>query len=125
MKSLFAGLLVSTLLTGCYHPTTDITKTAKGLYDPTKPDVVEILETKPDRRFVELGSISGNGWKPSETAKMHNDLRAKAADLGANAVLITNSGIVHDHDTDLDLLWVTGVAIRWEDQTTPFTTPNP
>lgn len=97
------------LCCGC-APNVDITKTAKGFYQPTDPNDVEILMTRPDRPYTELGVISSNGWMPSDTAKMHNALRAKAAPLGANAVLITQSGIIPGY---VPTMWTNGVAIRW------------
>jgi hypothetical protein len=88
--------------------TVDVTKTAKGIFPPTDPNDVEILTTFPrDRPFEEIATISTTKWKPSESAKMHNALRAKAAPLGANAVVLANSGISGGN------LWSTGAAIRF------------
>lgn len=102
-----AAIVCSALsLAGC--ATVDITKTGRGTYAATVPDEVEVLMTKPDRKFTELGSITVSGWSPSATAKMHNALRAKSAPLGANAVILLNTGLdVNGH------LWGNGVAIRW------------
>lgn len=69
--------------------------------------------TRPDVDYVELATVSTTNWAPSETAKMHNLLRAKTAPLGAHAVVITNSGILRVGDRDV--LWATGVAIKYKD----------
>ncbi len=100
-------LLAATLFTGC--ATTDVTKTGKGHLDPTDPNNVEILMTKPNREFIELGAVSAAKFKPDETAKMHNAFRNKSAALGADAVIILNSGI--DQSAHL---WATGVAVHYK-----------
>jgi hypothetical protein len=68
--------------------------------------------TRPDKAYEELGTINATGFLPSETAKMHNALRAKAAPLGANAVVVTGSGMVNDGWGVKQ--YVMGVAIRWK-----------
>jgi hypothetical protein len=100
---------------GC--ATVDVTKTANGFYAPTRADDVEILMTRPERKYVELGTVSTTTWNPSETAKMHNGLRTKAAPLGASAVIITDSGIMTG-PYNTQRMWTTGVAVRYEDATT-------
>lgn len=111
MKTTYLKLLSITSLAaffmGC--ATVDVTKTAKGSFKATNPNEVEILQTRPDRSFIELGSISAAKIPPKKTAKMHNALRAKSAPLGADAVIILNSGIDDDGD-----LWATGVAIQYK-----------
>lgn len=103
--------LVATLLTtGC--ATVDVTKTAKGFFPATNPSDVEILMTKTSRDYVELATVSTANWNPSQTAKMHNAMRAKTAPLGANAVLITDSGIIRAGNSHK--MWTTGVALRYE-----------
>jgi hypothetical protein len=98
---------------GCAGPNVDVTKTAKGFYPATDPNDVDILFTKPDRPFTELGAISSDGWSLSDTAKLHNALRAKAAPLGATSVIVMQTGVVGDgwgHFTR----WSSGVAIRFK-----------
>jgi len=109
MKLLNAAIvsLSAFVLVGCAQ--VDVTKTSKGTYAATVADDVEVLVTRPDRAYEELGTLSVVGWNPSETAKMHNALRAKSAPLGANAVILANSGINPDGK-----IWGTGVAIRWK-----------
>jgi PBP1b-binding outer membrane lipoprotein LpoB len=102
------SLLCLIILVGC--ASVDITKTAKGYYEPTNPNDVEILFTKPTRSYIELGSITATKHKPGDTAVMHNSLRAKSAPLGADAVIILNQGF-----DPYNRLWVTGVVIRYTD----------
>jgi hypothetical protein len=107
MKLKFLSLILGVaFFAGC--ATTDVTKTGRGHFDPTNPNTVEILMTKPDRPFVELGAVSPAKFKPKETATMHNAFRSKAAALGAEAVYIINSGI-----DPKGHLWATGVAVRF------------
>lgn len=87
----------------------DVTKTAKGFYEPTNAGDIEILMTVPDRKYVELGTVSTTGWTTGDTAKMHNALRAKTAPLGADAVILTDTG--RDYN---GYLWGNGVAIKFE-----------
>ena len=86
----------------------NVTKTTKTLYSPTNPTAVEILLNRPERPFIELGTVGATGVNVNETAKMHDTIRAKAAPLGANAVVIMNQGIAGRY------LWVTGVVIRYK-----------
>lgn len=99
------------ILGGC--AAVDITKTASGFYEPTDPNKVEILKTKPDRKFVELGTLTVTGFDSQETAKMHNAIRAKAAPLGANGVIITDEGMTPG-GWGTYKRWATGVAIRFQ-----------
>jgi hypothetical protein len=107
-------------LMGC--ASVDVTKTAKGFYEATNPNDVEILMTRPEKKYVELGSVTVSGFDPSETAKLHNAVRAKAAPLGANAVILLNQGLLPASFGPE--LWATGVAIRYT-QAAPAATPTP
>ena len=103
-------LAICGLVSGC--ASVDITKTSSGFYDPTDPNTVEILKTRPDRKFEELGDLTVTGFDLTETAKMHNAIRAKAAELGADAVIITQDGL-----TPAGFgykRWATGVAIKYK-----------
>jgi hypothetical protein len=108
---LLVALLATVCLSGCRS--VDITKTGKGFHAPTNPNDVEILMTRPDRAYDELGTINATGFPASETAKMHNALRAKAAPLGANAVIVTGSGMLPGGLAG-PKQWITGVAIGWK-----------
>ena len=96
------------LLSAC--ATVDVTKTSKGYNEPTDPNAIEIIMTKPDFNYIELASVTAAKHPPSASAKMHNSLRAKSAPLGATHVLLLNQGVDPG-----GLLWATGVAIKQED----------
>jgi hypothetical protein len=81
--------------------------------EPTNPNNVEVLHTRPDRKFAELGALSTAGWTPADTAKLHNALRAKAAPLGADALIILQSGMTPDGWGNMRM-WATGVAIKYQ-----------
>jgi hypothetical protein len=91
----------------------DITKTSSGFYDPTDPNTIEILKIKPNRPFEELGLLTVTGFDSTDTAKMHNAVRAKASALGANAVILTEEGLVPAGWGNYNR-WATGVAIRYK-----------
>jgi hypothetical protein len=92
--------------------TVDITKTGSGYYDPVPASTVEIIKTKPERSYVELATIDVGGFSPRDTAKMHNAIRSKAGPVGANAVLITDEGVVYQPYVGT-VKYVSGVAIRY------------
>jgi hypothetical protein len=98
-------------LSGC--ATVDITKTGKGYFPPTNPNEVQILMTVPTRPFIELGTFTVSGYQIREEAKMHNALRAKAAPLGATAVIIQSQGM-DQAGFGGGRRWATGVAIRFQ-----------
>jgi len=103
------------VVSGC-SSNVDITKTSQGMYDATDPNQVEILMTRPDRPYIELGSVTVTDQPADETAKMHNAIRAKAAPLGADAVVLLQSGIVKNGTIFTSYeQWATGVAIRYKD----------
>lgn len=112
MRNCFLGLLFGcVILSGCV--VVDITKTAKGFYQPTNANDIEILKTRPDRKYVELGTVTVTGYDASSTAKMHNAIRSKAAPLGANAVYLTEEGFTQGAFGAVNR-WATGVAIKFE-----------
>jgi len=110
MRSIQASivLVLAALCSGCAN--VDVTKTSKDVFVATRADDVDILTVVPrEKQFEEIATISTNAWRPGDTAKMHNALREKAAPLGANAVIISNSGIDYN-----GYLWSTGTAIRYK-----------
>jgi hypothetical protein len=104
-------ITTSLLLFGC--ASVDVTKTAIGFHEPTDANLVEILKTKPERPFIELGTVTVTGFDVSDVAKMHNAVRTKSAALGASAVILTDEGII-DGGFSLER-WATGVAILYTD----------
>lgn len=113
-KLLLIGVscLATVSFVGCAN--VDVTKTAAGYYDKTDPNTVEILKTRPDRRYIELGTVTVTGFDSSDTAKMHNAVRAKASALGATAVILTDEGLVPKGFGQYHR-WATGVAIRYQE----------
>ena len=105
-------LATACIFSGCAQARVDVTKTAKGHFEATRADVIEILRTLPDRPYIEIATISSSGWRLNQTAKMHNSLRAKAAGAGANAVVLTDSGINRTRYSAYK--WATGVAIKYK-----------
>jgi hypothetical protein len=105
-----ASFAILTLLVACAN--VDITKTSSGFHDPTNPNSVEILKTRPALAYEELGVLTVTGFDSSETAKMHNAIRTKASALGANAVILTEEGIV-PKGFGVYERWATGVAIHY------------
>lgn len=113
MKSIqrFCASALSFLtLIGC--ASVDVTKTGKGYYPPTNPNEIEILMTVPTRPYEELASVTTNGHEMRAEAKMHNAIRAKAAPLGANAVILKDQGIIPTGFGG-GQRWAMGVAIRY------------
>jgi len=103
-------LSAALLLAGCGMQV-DVTKTGKGYQAPTRPADVDVLMLGPSRPYTELGAVSVLRCLPTDVARMHNALRAKAAPLGADAVILINSGIDANGD-----LWATGAAIGYTDK---------
>lgn len=102
---------VGAFLIGC--ASVDITKTGAGYFGPTDPNQVEILMTVPTKPYVELGTVTVQGFPAKQEAKMHNALRAKASALGASSVIIQDQGMVRRTFGRYDR-WATGVAIRYK-----------
>ena len=107
----FAVISLSAILIGC--ASVDVTKTSKGFHQPTDANAVEILKTRPVKTFEELGTVTVTGFGSDETAKMHNAIRAKSAAMGANAVILTEEGLVKDGFFSYSR-WATGVAIAYK-----------
>ena len=112
-----AVILMAAFLTGCAE--VDVTKTGKGFYDATSASEIDILKTRPEQPFEELGTVTCTGFEASETAKMHNAIRTKAAALGATAVIITDEGFVPGA-WNVPRKWATGVAIRYKTGQTQY-----
>jgi hypothetical protein len=107
LKTTIVAMCAAVIVSGC--AVVDVTKTATGFYNPTNPNLVQILKTVPDRKYVELGTVSTTGFRLPETEKMHNAIRAKSAALGADAVILTEEGVLPNNSK-----WATGVAIKFQ-----------
>jgi hypothetical protein len=114
MKRVFRGtlaILCSVFFTGCAPVAVlDVTKTAKGFYEPTNAGAVEILKLRPTWDFDEIATVTVGNYEVLDTAQMHNALRTKVAALGADAVIMADEGVyVID---EIPYRWMAGVAIR-------------
>ena len=107
-----ATLALILLLTAC--ASVNVTKTYEGYYEPTNPARIEILKTIPDKKYIELGTITVTGFDSGDSAKMHNAIRAKSSALGATGVILTEEGLIPRGLGNYDR-WATGVAIRYAD----------
>ena len=110
MKKILLCAVTALLLSGC--ASIDITKTSSGFYNPTDANEINILKTKPDRKYEELGTVTATGFASTEEAVMHNGIRTKAASLGANGVILTSEGLIAVSWGQYQR-WATGVAIRY------------
>lgn len=111
MKKICLLCSLCVLLTASGCASVMVTKTARGYFEPTNSDEVEILVLAPQQRqFTEIATVTTCKWETRDTAKMHNSLRAKCAPLGANAVILGSSGIDYN-----GYFWTSGVAIRYKD----------
>lgn len=113
MRAIIALVFV-VFLGGCASAYVDITKTGKGYHEPTQAANVKILKTVPDEVYVELGTVTIAGFRDSDVAKMHNAIRAEAAPLGADAVIIVDEGLLPGAWGGYTR-WGTGVAIKSEE----------
>ncbi len=92
--------------------TVDVVKTGKGIYSPSAPSEIDILKTRPDKAYEELATVDALNFPIKGVAKMHNALRAKAAPIGANAVLITDEGVINNGWGIVR--FCSGVALRYK-----------
>jgi hypothetical protein len=91
-KTILLATLAALTFSSC--ATVDITKTGEGYHSPKPAATVKILKTRPDTKYKEIGVVNVLGFAPRDTAKMHNAIRAKAGPMGADAVIITDEGII-------------------------------
>ena len=116
-KILFCSLALS-IICSCvslddYYHQVVVTKTGSGFYEPTNPNDVRILKTIPDRKYVELGPVIASNFYSSAFADMYNEIKTKAAVLGADAVILTDEGFIKKEHT-YPQYWATGVAVKFE-----------
>ena len=111
-KILLCSLALS-IICSCASGTVAVMKTGSGFYEPTNPNDVRILKTIPDRKYVEVGAVIVTDWYPSDTVNMHNEIKTKAAVLGADAVILTDEGFIKKEHT-YPQYWATGVAVKFE-----------
>ena len=81
--------------------------TTDARYPPKDPSEVLILYEKPDRPYEEIGIVSAeSNWTTGEAIKA---MRAKAAAVGADAIIIKQTGAGYGY------ILVTGTAIVFTD----------
>jgi hypothetical protein len=86
------GILAAILpLAGCgsYGSKTRLTDT---VYAPVPAAIVKVLFEKPDRPYEVIGVVSADGGTWTTPGQLYKKLQKCAADLGADAVLITGEG---------------------------------
>lgn len=62
-------------------------------YPPRDPKTVELLWRRPDRAFVVMADFQSRGESPE-------DIRKKAAQIGADAVIVATIGGLYDRRTE-------------------------
>jgi hypothetical protein len=102
----FAGCII---VPGCSNTTA--VRTSETRYRSTKWQDVQVLTVRPERSFEEIGTLNTSGWKQKKTKALYEDLRKQAAKMGANAVLITESGVSGIKEEQ----WLRAAAIRYTD----------
>ncbi|HEV3273010.1 MAG TPA: hypothetical protein VGZ93_12585 [Candidatus Methylacidiphilales bacterium] len=82
---------IAILLTGCGSYGS---KTALGdtVYAPVEPAKVDLLFGPPDKPYKVIGVVSADGGTWTTPGQMYKKLIKCAADLGADAVIITGEG---------------------------------
>ena len=114
-KYLFYKILLCSLALSiiCSCGTVTVVQTGSDFYEPTNPNYVRILKTIPDRKYVELGPVIASNFYSSAFADMYNEIKTKAAVLGADAVILTDEGFIKKEHT-YPQYWATGVAVKFE-----------
>lgn len=106
---LSAAVLATGSLAACSRTTA--VKTTDQSYQSTNWRNVQILTTQPSRPYTELGTLNTSGWKQKDTKKLYEEFRKEGAKWGADAVLITSTGVSGMKDEQ----WKEAVAIRFTD----------
>jgi hypothetical protein len=109
MRKLNLCAFIGLILVSAACSTVNVTKTAKGIYVPTKAAEVEIKGLAPESGYEEIGMLSASiyGTDPSTA---YNTIREKAAAIGADAVVISNQMLWGDR------IIINGVAIKYKDE---------
>ena len=89
------GILLLTSCGAAYNQGGGLTKTSNQTYSPTNAESIEIFSsTKPDKDFVEIGTISVMRYKfvlifPSKrnADDIMQDMKKEAASIGGNAII--------------------------------------
>ncbi|MDB6124418.1 MAG: hypothetical protein JWQ71_3411 [Pedosphaera sp.] len=105
MKTIFILFLAGAALIGC--ATRDINNNTEQRV-MTDPGRVVILFSKPQKSFVELGTVTTLKSQPRERQSWQTVLREQAGAMGADAVLVDTSTL-NNSNTPM----VTGTGIRY------------
>jgi hypothetical protein len=108
LTHLSLALLCIGILAGCKGPRIYVNKSAKGFFESTRPDDVEVLQAAPDRPHFELASMYATRYKVKNIFRINEDLKKEAAVLGANAVVVTRQG------QEKNRAWAAAAAIRYK-----------
>jgi hypothetical protein len=103
--SLFLGLA---LLVGCQSADTN-KKSDNNKSGMSNPAHVAILFSKPEKPFVEIGTVSTLKNQPQPGATWQDTLQRQAGAKGADAILIDTS-MLNNSNTPM----VSGTAIRYQ-----------
>jgi hypothetical protein len=102
-----AGVGVAGTLPAC--SSTTAVRTGSTKHKSTNWRDVQVLTVRPERSFEEIGTLNTSGWKQKDTKKLYEDLRKQAAKMGANAVLVTETGVAGLKEEQ----WLRAAAIRY------------
>ena len=88
MRKPITAVLLALLVAGCATTNVKVMRYTTEIYAPTQPSSVEILRTKIEGRpYTEIGEVSLRIKKSNEETAVAM-LREKAAQLGANALIL-------------------------------------
>jgi hypothetical protein len=128
MNRLISTLLAAALLAltaGC--STTKVYQNPGAAYGATSASQVAVFYSPPQQAYDVIGVVSADRWKPGFTDPSVADalpqLRAAAAQLGADAVIVRASRSNNDRHTVVE-----GEAIRYRDRSAvpaPTAAPSP
>lgn len=115
MKRLLFVLALS-VLAGC--TTTQITQNPGAAYNATSPHEVAVMYHPPRRDYESLGVVSAKkyqpGWTDPSVADAIPQLRAAAAQMGADAIIVMQSSTTQSRNVTVE-----AEAIRYVDRALP------
>lgn len=119
MNRLRSLMIVAVIgLAGCSGIET--VKLTNQKFPATKAENVQILTTKPDRPYTEIAILKSDKYDSDEEQKLLHKMQKDAAELGADAIIITDAQQMGRSDrSDMDYR-VTAIKFN-----TTTTTPPP
>ena len=106
MKKLMACVLVGLFMTGCTYTKATVNPSFKGDRAARQSEEVQLLYKEPTQPYTEIAIISSKSRRDLDVAI--KEMRAKAAALGADAI------IIRDTDAAYAYMTVIGSAIVFE-----------